>query len=75
MIQETTPRRVSFYLRAPREGNYYLTVFAQQVQERLRLENIYKAVCEYKVCFILILLAFPSWGHCWASFNHLMHQI
>jgi len=31
VIQETTENRVTFYFRSPREGNYYITVFAQQV--------------------------------------------
>ncbi len=51
IIQETTNNHVSFYFRAPREGNYYLTVFAQHVTDRIKLENIFKAVAEYKfVC-------------------------
>ena len=34
VIQETTENRVTFYFRSPREGNYYITVFAQQVNAR-----------------------------------------
>lgn len=49
IIQETADGRVSFYFRAPREGNYYLTVFAQQVGDRIKVENIFKATCEYKI--------------------------
>jgi hypothetical protein len=50
VIQETTEDgRVTFFFRAPREGNYYLTVFAQFVGDRLKLENVFKAACEYKI--------------------------
>ena len=49
IIQETADGRVSFYFRAPREGNYYLTIFAQQVGDRVRVENVFKATCEYKI--------------------------
>ena len=44
VIQETAGHRVTFYFRSPREGNYYLTVFAQQVGDRIRVENVFKAV-------------------------------
>ena len=37
IIQETMDNRVTFYFRAPREGNYYMTVFAQQVSERIKV--------------------------------------
>lgn len=49
IIQETTDNRVTFYFRAPREGNYYMTVFAQQIGDRVKVENVFKAACEYKV--------------------------
>lgn len=49
VIQETTENRVTFYLRAPREGVYYMTVFAQQAGDRISQENIFKAACEYKI--------------------------
>ncbi len=49
VIQETTENRVTFYFRSPREGNYYMTVFAQQIGERIKVENIFKAACEYKI--------------------------
>lgn len=49
VIQETAENRVSFYFRSPQEGNYYLTIFAQQVGERIRVENVYKAACEFKI--------------------------
>ena len=50
VIQETTDDgRVTFFFRAPREGNYYLTVFAQLAGDRLKLENVFKAACEYKI--------------------------
>ena len=51
LIQETTesPNRVTFYFRAPREGNYFMTVFAQRVSDRLKVENVFKAACEYKI--------------------------
>ena len=49
IIQETTEDRVTIYFRAPREGNYFLTMFAQPVGERVRVENIFKATCEYKI--------------------------
>ena len=49
VIQETTLNRVTLYFRAPKEGNYYLTAFAQQTGERLKLENVFKAACEYKI--------------------------
>ena len=40
---------MTFYFRSPREGNYYLTVFAQQVGNRIKVENVFKAACEYKI--------------------------
>ena len=49
VIQETTENRVTFYFRAPREGNYYLTLFAQTVGSKIKVENIFKAACEYKI--------------------------
>lgn len=49
VIQETTENRVTFYFRSPREGNYYMTVFAQQVYDRIKVENVFKAACEYKI--------------------------
>jgi hypothetical protein len=49
VIQETTENRVTFYFRSPREGNYYITVFAQQVTDRMKVENVFKAACEYKI--------------------------
>jgi hypothetical protein len=49
VIQETTENRVTFYFRSPREGNYYITVFAQQVFDRIKIENVFKAACEYKI--------------------------
>ena len=49
IIQETTDDRVTIYLRAPREGNYFLTLFAQPVGEKVRVENVFKATCEYKI--------------------------
>lgn len=49
VIQETTENRVTFYFRSPREGNYFLTVFAQQVGDRIKVENVFKAACEYKI--------------------------
>lgn len=50
VIQETSERRVSFYFRAPRAGEYYLTVFAQKVDDRIRVENVFKVSA--KVTFI-----------------------
>jgi len=32
VLQETTDNRVSFCFRSPREGVYYLTVYAQRVR-------------------------------------------
>lgn len=49
VIQETIENRVTFYFRAPREGNYYITIFAQPVGDRLKVENVFKAACEYKI--------------------------
>lgn len=49
VIQETTNDRVTFFFRAPREGNYYLTLFAQLVGKSIRVENVFKAACEYKI--------------------------
>ena len=49
VIQETVDKRLTFYFRCPREGNYYLTIFAQQASNRIRVENVYKATCEYKI--------------------------
>ena len=49
VIQETTDNSVCFYFRAPREGNYYLTVFAQIVGTQIKVENIFKAAIEYKI--------------------------
>lgn len=49
VIQETTENRVTFYFRSPREGSYYLTVFSQPAANKLRIENIFKAACEYKI--------------------------
>ena len=49
VIQETTENRVTFYFRAPREGNYFLTLFAQTVGAKIKVENIFKAACEYKI--------------------------
>ena len=49
VIQETTQSRVTFFFRAPKEGNYYLTIFAQLVGDRIRIENVFKAACEFKI--------------------------
>lgn len=49
VIQETIENRVTFYFRAPREGNYYITIFSQPVGDRLKVENVFKAACEYKI--------------------------
>ena len=49
VIQETTENRVTFYFRSPREGTYFITVFAQHVADRVKVENVFKAACEYKI--------------------------
>lgn len=57
VIQETAGHRVTFYFRSPREGNYYLTVFAQQVGDRIRVENVFKAVSSTKADYQLFSAA------------------
>ena len=49
VIQETTENRLTYYMRAPREGNYYLTVFSQPLADKIRTENLFKAACIYKI--------------------------
>ena len=49
VIQETVDNRLTFYFRCPREGNYYLTIFAQQAGNRVRTEYVFKATCEFKI--------------------------
>ena len=49
IIQETTKDRVTFYLRAPRQGVFYLMIFAQRVGTYIKIENVFKAACEYKI--------------------------
>ncbi|ESO06527.1 hypothetical protein HELRODRAFT_188380 [Helobdella robusta] len=49
VLQETTDDRVTFYFRSPREGKYYLTVFAQPIADKMKFENVFKAACEYKI--------------------------
>ena len=49
VIQETTENRVTFYFRSPKEGSYYMTMFAQPIADRVRVENVFKAACEYKI--------------------------
>lgn len=41
----------TFVFRAPRQGQYYFTIFAQLLTGELGVKNIFTASCEYKVSF------------------------
>jgi hypothetical protein len=50
VIQETRDDRVVFYVRLLDRGDFYLIVFANVVNDQVSSsENIFKAVCEYKI--------------------------
>jgi len=50
VIQETREDRVVFYIRLLDRGDFYLIVFANVVSDQVSSsENIFKAVCEYKI--------------------------
>ncbi|XP_013408285.1 uncharacterized protein LOC106172195 isoform X2 [Lingula anatina] len=49
VLQETLENQVNHYLRAPLEGSYYLTIYAQKVSNEINVENVFNAACEYKV--------------------------
>ena len=49
VLQETLDNMVNFYIRSPREGPYYLTIYSQEVSDKLDVETVFKAACEYKV--------------------------
>jgi hypothetical protein len=50
VIQETREDRVVFYVRLLDKGDFYLIVFANVVNDQVSSsENIFKAVCEYKI--------------------------
>jgi hypothetical protein len=50
VLQEMTLDRLTYYFRAPRAGEYYLTVFARQVADDPPKANlVFKAVCDYKI--------------------------
>jgi len=50
VIQETKDDRVVFYVRLLDRGDFYLIVFANVVSDQVSSsENIFKAVCEYKI--------------------------
>lgn len=50
VVQETKNNIVTYYIRLPRRGNYYLIVFAHlTVENILSPENVFKAVAEYKI--------------------------
>ncbi|CAH1783750.1 unnamed protein product, partial [Owenia fusiformis] len=49
VLQETLENQVKFHIRAPKEGPYYMTLYAQEVSEELNVENVFRAACEYKI--------------------------
>jgi len=63
IIQETTENRVTFYFRSPREGNYYITVFAQQVNISSCFTLCFWYICLLAVNIIKVLTA--------VSFSHI----
>jgi hypothetical protein len=50
VIQETKGNKVEYHVRVPCRGDFYLIVFAHLVVDNVpAAENVFKAVCEYKI--------------------------
>ena len=51
VVQETKDDTVTYYVRLPRSGDYYLIIFAHYADDSglSKDESVFKAVCEYKI--------------------------
>jgi hypothetical protein len=49
VLQETTGNRINFFLRAPTKGEFYLTIYAQHIPDKLTIETTFRAAAEYKI--------------------------
>ena len=50
ILQEMADGRVTYYFRAPRSGNYYLTIFAREIPAEIPKSSIvFKSVAEFKI--------------------------
>jgi len=72
VLQEMTENRLTYYFRAPHAGDYFLTVFAREVDDDIQKPKmVFRSVCDFKIASAeaapSTLKSFPycsdsSWG-------------